>query len=76
MSCGPSFVYRGVTCAYDLGKVSQDWRHAQNSARIVLGGFLLLLIEIGLALFLKHDLLSIWASALNQVHPPPPTLLI
>ena len=74
ISHGTSFVYRGVTCAYDLRKASQCWQHARNSARIVLGGFSLLLIELGLTHFLKQ---SIWASALNQVlslSPPPSSL--
>ena len=73
ISRGTCFVYRGVTHAYDLGKASQGWRHARNFMGIVLEGFSLLLIEMGLAHFLKHNLLSIWASALNQVPPPPPT---
>ena len=67
ISHGTSFVYRGVTCAYDLRKASQCWQHARNSARIVLGGFSLLLIEMGLTHFLKQ---SIWALDLNPPLPP------
>jgi len=50
-------------------------RYAQNSTKIVLRGFLLLLIEMGFAHFLKYDPLSIWVSALNQVHPPTRAIL-
>ena len=48
--------------------------YTRNSTGIVLRGFPLLLIEMGLAHFLKYDPLSIWASALNQVHPPTPSI--
>ena len=46
-----SFVHRGTTRAYDLGKASQGWWHVWDFAGIVLGDFPLLL---------KHDFLSIW----------------
>lgn len=72
ISCGISFIYRGVTYAYDLRKVFQGWQYAWNFTGMVLRGFSLLLIEIGFAHFLKYDPLSVWALTLNQIHPPHP----
>lgn len=74
ISHGTSFIYRGITHAYELEKVFTSWPYARNSIGIVLKGFLLLLIEMDLAHFLKHDPLSILALALNQFHPPTITI--
>ena len=74
ISLGTSFICQGVTHAYELKEAFRAGWYTQNSTGIVLRGFPLLLIEMGLAHFLKYDSLSIWALALNQVHPPTPSI--